>query len=121
MKKNVKEKRRLKRKISIRKKLMGTPAKPRMSVFRSLKNIYVQLIDDVNQKTVISASSNDKDVRKELEYGGNVDSAKKIGEIVARKAGEKNIKEVVFDRNGFRYQGRVKELADSARANGLKF
>ncbi|MFA5479405.1 MAG: 50S ribosomal protein L18 [Candidatus Muiribacteriota bacterium] len=121
MKSNLKLKKRLKRKISIRKKINGTAVKPRMSVYRSLKNIYVQLVDDTTGKTILNASTNDKDIRGQLKYGGNVEAAKKIGEIVAKRAQEKNITEVTFDRNGFRYHGRIKELADAARANGLKF
>jgi large subunit ribosomal protein L18 len=117
----IKNKLRLKRKVSIRKKIFGTPERPRMSVFKSHKNIYVQIIDDTEGKTLVSASTLDKDVRSEIPYGGNKEAAKKIGEYIAKKAKEKNITKVVFDRNGFRYHGRIKELADAARANGLEF
>ncbi|MFW5781740.1 MAG: 50S ribosomal protein L18 [Candidatus Muiribacteriaceae bacterium] len=111
--------RRRKRKVSIRKKVFGTPEKPRMTVFRSHRNIFVQLIDDTEGKTLLSAST----VEKELEkgYGGNTDAAVKVGETVAKRALEKNIDTVVFDRNGFRYQGRIRQLADAARKAGLKF
>ena len=119
--KNIKRKRRLKRKISIRKRVFGTPEKPRMTVFKSHKNMYVQLIDDTVGKTIASVSTNDKDVREKLQYGGNTKAAEMVGELIAKRAADKNISAVSFDRNGFRYQGRIKTLADSARKNGLKF
>ncbi|PLX18806.1 MAG: 50S ribosomal protein L18 [Candidatus Muiribacterium halophilum] len=119
--KNIKNKRRIKRKISIRKRVFGTSEKPRMTVFKSHKNIYVQLIDDTVGKTIVSASTNDKDVREKTQYGGNTKAAEIIGETIAKKATEKNITTVSFDRNGFRYQGRIRTLADAARKNGLKF
>ncbi len=102
----------------IRGKVSGTAARPRLCVFRSLKNIYAQVIDDVTGTTIASASSLEKDMAS---YGGNKDAAKAVGEAVAKKAIEKGITEVVFDRGGYLYHGRVQELAESARAAGLKF
>jgi len=112
------KKARAKRHARIRSKISGTPQRPRLSVFRSAKHIYAQLIDDVNGVTLASASSLDKDFEG---AGGNVDGAKKVGEMIAKRAQEKNITTVVFDRGGYLYHGRVKELADSARENGLQF
>jgi large subunit ribosomal protein L18 len=105
----------------VRKNLSGTPEKPRLCVFRSLKNISVQVIDDVSGNTLAAASTLDKDIKAEAKYGGNKDAAKLVGEAIAKKALEKGISEVAFDRGGFLYHGRVKELADSARGAGLKF
>jgi large subunit ribosomal protein L18 len=112
------KKARLKRHARVRNKISGTPERPRLNVFRSSKHIYAQLIDDVNGVTLVSASTMEKDF---TEYGGNKDAAKKIGQIIGTRAIEKGIQEVVFDRGGFVYQGRIKELADGARESGLKF
>lgn len=112
------KKARAKRHARVRSKISGTPQRPRLSVFRSAKHIYAQLIDDVNGVTLASASSLDKDFEG---AGGNVDGAKKVGKMIAKRAQEKNITTVVFDRGGYLYHGRVKELADSARENGLQF
>ena len=112
---------RLKRHERVRKNLSGTPEKPRMCVFRSLKNIYVQIIDDVNGSTLAAASSLDKEIKTQMPYGGNKEAAKAVGESIAKKAIAKGIESVAFDRGGFLYHGRVKELADGARAGGLKF
>ena len=111
--------RRVKRHQRVRKNLSGTPSKPRLCVFRSNKNISCQIIDDVNHATLCAASSLDKELG--LEYGGNKEAAKKVGEAIAKKALAKGIEEVAFDRSGFLYHGRVKELADGAREGGLKF
>ena len=111
---------RLKRHERVRKNLFGTPEKPRMCVFRSQKNISVQVIDDVSGNTLVAASSLDKDVKGQAEYGGNKAAAKLVGEAIAKKAMDKGITEVAFDRGGFLYHGRVKELADGARGAGLK-
>ncbi len=111
--------RRLARHARVRKTLSGTPEKPRLCVFRSNANIYAQIIDDVNGKTLVSASSLDKDLG--VTYGGNKEAAKKVGEAVAKKALAAGIETVCFDRGGFLYHGRVKELADGAREGGLKF
>ena len=107
---------RLRRHKRVRKAISGTPACPRLCVFRSLKNIYAQIIDDVKGTTLVAASS------LELEgNGGNKEAAKKVGELVAKKALEKGIENVVFDRGGYIYHGRVQELAEGAREAGLKF
>ncbi len=107
---------RLRRHKRVRKAVSGTAACPRLCVFRSLKNIYAQIIDDVKGATLVSASS------LELEgNGGNKEAAKAVGELVAKKALEKGIENVVFDRGGYIYHGRVQELADGAREAGLKF
>jgi len=113
---------RLKRKQRVRKKVLGTDARPRLSVFRSAKHIYAQIIDDDAAKTVVSSSSLSKDVRQDLKgRGGNREGAAIVGQNIAKKALEKGIKRVVFDRNGFLYHGRVKALADAARESGLEF
>mgnify|MGYP003426571038 CR=1 FL=1 len=107
---------RLRRHKRVRKTISGTPACPRLCVFRSLKNIYAQIIDDVAGATLVAASS------LELEgNGGNKEAAKAVGELIAKKALEKGIENVVFDRGGYIYHGRVQELADGAREAGLKF
>lgn len=112
--------RRVKRHERVRKNLSGTPEKPRLCVFRSNKNISCQIIDDVNMVTLASASSLDKDLKAEIGYGGNKEAAKKVGEAIAKRALAKGIEVVTFDRGGFLYHGRVKELADGAREGGLK-
>ena len=109
---------RLKRHRRVRAKISGTAERPRLNVFRSSKHIYAQLIDDVNGVTLASASSMDKGFEGN---GGNIEAARKVGEMIAKNAAEKGITEVVFDRGGYLYHGRVKELADGARENGLKF
>jgi large subunit ribosomal protein L18 len=101
----------------IRRKLSGTPERPRLAVFRSLKHIYAQVIDDAHGATMAAASSDEKNGVN----GGNVAGAKAVGKLVAERAQEKGIKAVVFDRGGYLYHGRVKALADSARAAGLEF
>lgn len=113
--------RRLIRHARVRKILSGTPERPRLCVYRSVKNISVQIIDDVNGKTLVAASTLDKDIKAEAAYGGNKVAAKLVGESVAKKALAKGIEVVAFDRGGFLYHGRVKELADGAREAGLKF
>ena len=102
----------------IRRKLRGTPERPRLAVFRSVAHIYAQVIDDAVGKTLVSASSVDKGVRTN---GGNLAAAKTIGKLVAERAKEKGITKVVFDRGGYPFHGRVKALADAARAAGLEF
>jgi len=113
---------RLKRKKRVRKKVTGTPERPRLSVYRSLRHIYVQIIDDTAAETLIDASSLSKDI-KSLTQGkaGNIEGATIIGKSIAERALKKGIKRVVFDRNGFLYHGRIKALADSAREHGLEF
>ncbi|WP_394581646.1 50S ribosomal protein L18 [Cytobacillus firmus] len=110
---------RKKRHARVRAKLSGTAARPRLNVYRSNKHIYAQLIDDVNGVTVASASTQDKEVN--LDATGNVDAAVKVGELIAKRAIEKGVKAVVFDRGGYLYHGRVQALADAARENGLEF
>ena len=102
----------------VRAKISGTAECPRLNVFRSLQNIYAQLIDDVKGETLVSASTVEKDF---VEYGGNKCAAHKVGELLAKRAAEKGIENCVFDRGGYIYHGRVKELADGAREGGLKF
>lgn len=104
----------------IRKNLSGTPERPRLCVFKSNANIYAQIIDDVNGVTLASASTLDETFAND-KVGSNVESAKKVGELVAKRALEKGIEEVVFDRSGYIYHGKVKELAESAREAGLRF
>ena len=109
---------RLKRHKRVRAKISGTAECPRLNVFRSLQHIYAQLIDDVAGVTLVSASSTEKDFTN---YGGNKDAAKEVGKLLAERAKEKNINDVVFDRGGYVYHGRVKELAEGAREGGLNF
>ncbi len=111
-------KNRIKRHKRVRGKISGTAACPRLSVFRSAKNIYAQLIDDEAGVTLCAASSNEKSF---TEYGGNCDAAKKVGAALAERAKEKGITDVVFDRSGYVYHGRVAALADGAREGGLNF
>ncbi len=112
---------RLKRQIRVRKKIKGTTERPRLNVFKSSRHIHAQLIDDTKGVTLVSASTISPDVKDGLVYSGNVEAAKKVGAAIAKKAIEKNISSVVFDRNGFLYHGRIKALADAARENGLSF
>ena len=109
---------RLKRHRRVRAKISGTAERPRLNVFRSSKHIYAQLIDDVNGVTLASASSMDKSFEGN---GGNAEGARKVGEMIAKNAADKGISEVVFDRGGYLYHGRVQSLAEGARENGLKF
>ena len=109
---------RVQRHKRVRGKISGTAACPRLDVFRSLQHIYAQLIDDVNGTTLVSASTVEKDF---VEYGGNKSAAHKVGELLAKRAAEKGIENCVFDRGGYIYHGRVKELADGAREGGLNF
>ncbi len=109
---------RLHRHARVRGKISGTAERPRLDVYRSLKNISAQIIDDVKGVTLVSASSAEKDFGMN---GGNKEAARKVGEIIAKRAVEKGITEVVFDRGGYVYHGRVQELAEGAREGGLKF
>lgn len=102
----------------IRRKISGTDSRPRLNVFRSAKHIYAQIIDDQKGVTLISASSLEKDFGS---YGGNKEAAKKVGKMIGERAIKKGLEEVVFDRGGYLYHGRIKELADGAREAGLKF
>ena len=105
----------------IRRKLAGTPERPRLAVFRSQAHIYAQVIDDDAGKTLCSASTLDKDLKEKAGKGANVAAAKAVGALIANRAKEKGIEAVVFDRGGFQYHGRIKALADAAREAGLKF
>ncbi|MBO4693846.1 MAG: 50S ribosomal protein L18 [Clostridia bacterium] len=109
---------RLKRHARVRSKITGTAQRPRLDVFRSNTNIYAQLIDDEKGVTIVSAASNEKDFGVS---GGNCEGARKVGKLIAERAKKKKISEVVFDRGGYIYHGRVKELAEGAREGGLKF
>lgn len=105
----------------IRSRLSGTPEQPRLAVFRSNNHMYAQIIDDTVGKTLVAASTLEADIKKELEKTNNVDAAAYVGKVIGERAVEKGIKEVVFDRGGFIYQGKVQALADAAREAGLEF
>lgn len=120
MTKSKNEKRKV-RHARVRKKIAGTPERPRLNVYRSLKNIYAQVIDDVNGKTLVSASTLDAELKETLSNTGNVDAAKAVGTLVATRALEAGIENIVFDRSGYVYHGRIKELSEAARVAGLKF
>lgn len=112
---------RKRRHMRVRRKVHGTAARPRLNVFRSLENIYVQLIDDQSGHTLVSASNLENGLREELADKSKVEQAKEIGKIVAERAKEAGIEQVVFDRGGYRYHGRVKAVADGSREGGLVF
>ncbi|HHU90183.1 MAG TPA: 50S ribosomal protein L18 [Clostridiaceae bacterium] len=112
---------RLRKHARVRKKIRGTAERPRLCVFRSSKHIYAQIIDDVSSTTLVAASSLDEALKGKLKYSGNKEAAREVGKLIATKAVEKGIKNVVFDRGGYLYHGRVKELADGAREAGLEF
>lgn len=112
---------RMKRHYRMRKNLNGTTEKPRLNVFRSLNHIYAQIINDETGMTLVSASSMDKEIRSNVNYGGNIEGAKVIGAELAKRALAKGIEQVVFDRGGYVYTGRIAALADAAREAGLKF
>lgn len=109
------------RHIRVRKQLFGTPQRPRLNVFKSLSEIYAQVIDDMDGNTLISASTVDKELREKMKGMKKTEQAKAVGQAVAERAKSKGINMVVFDRGGFRYVGRVKALADGAREGGLQF
>lgn len=111
----------MKRKARVRSRVRGTPERPRLNVFRSLKHIYAQAIVDTTGTTLASASTLSPELRGVLRATGNVEAAKKVGELIAKKCLEKGIEKVVFDRNGYLYHGRVRALAEAARAGGLNF
>jgi len=112
---------RLRRKRRVRKHVIGTPERPRLTVFRSHNNIYAQIIDDSVGKTLVAASSLEKPTRAAVPAGGNKAAARVVGQVLAEKAVKAGIKKVVFDRNGYPYHGRIKELAEAARKAGLEF
>lgn len=110
-----------KKHMRIRNHLSGTSTRPRLSVFRSNKHMYAQVIDDEAANTLVAASTTEKAVKSELKYTDDVEAAKYLGTVIAKRTLEKGISEVVFDRGGFIYQGKIKALADAAREEGLKF
>ena len=112
---------RAKKHMRIRNRFSGTAERPRLAVFRSNNHVYAQVIDDESGKTLVSASTLEKDIKAELEHTDDIDAAAKIGEIIAKRATEKGITKVVFDRGGFIYQGKVAALAEAAREAGLEF
>ena len=116
-----KETLRKKRHARLRKRVIGTAQKPRLNVFRSLAHIYAQLVDDATGKTITSASSLDKELKGQIKSGGNIEGAKLVGGLIGKRAVESGVSEVVFDRGGYKYHGRVAALADGAREAGLKF
>lgn len=117
-----KTRQRQRRKRRVRKRVLGTPGRPRLTVFRSHKNIHAQIVDDTAGRTLVAASSQERPLREQLDgYGGNQSAAEAVGTSLAAKAVEAGIKKVVFDRNGYAYHGRVRRLADAARQGGLEF
>jgi len=118
---NKSEKGRIKRHQRIRKSLLGTKDKPRMCIHRSHKNLYVQIIDDISNSTIVSFSTSDKQFKDTCKWGGNTEAAKKFGAYLSKETQKKGIERVVFDRAGYLYHGRIKALADAARETGLKF
>ncbi|MFM9281632.1 50S ribosomal protein L18 [Paenibacillus jiagnxiensis] len=116
-----KNKARVRRHLRVRKKITGTAARPRLNVFRSSKHIYAQLIDDVAGVTLAAASTVDKELSGEIKNGGSVEAARKVGELVAKRAKEKGVSGIVFDRGGYLYHGRIQALAEAAREAGLEF
>ena len=121
LQKKSKQASRVRRKRSIRKRLSGTSERPRLSVFRSAKHIYAQIIDDSTGQTLAAASTQSAELRDSLEGKKKADEATLVGQLIAKKGIEREIKQVVFDRNGFIYHGRVKAVADGAREGGLEF
>ncbi|GLX71107.1 50S ribosomal protein L18 [Paenibacillus glycanilyticus] len=116
-----KNKARLKRHLRVRKKINGTVARPRLSVFRSAKHIYAQLIDDVQGVTIASASTVDKELTEAIGNGGSVEAARQVGQLIAQRAQAKGVSQIVFDRGGYLYHGRIQALAEAAREAGLEF
>jgi len=112
---------RLRKHVRVRKKISGCAEQPRLNVFRSLSHIYAQVIDDATGNTLVSASTLDPVFKGKVKFGGNKEAAREVGKLVAQKALDKGIKKVVFDRGGYIYHGRVKELAEGAREVGLEF
>ena len=120
-KRTTRSKARQRRHLRVRKRVFGTPEKPRLNVFRSLTEIYAQVIDDESGVTMVSASTIDRDLRKEISGKTKTEQAKQVGKTLAERAKSAGIEQVVFDRSGYRYIGRVKALADGARDGGLQF
>ncbi len=120
---HIKEKlrKRTRRHLRTRRKVIGTSERPRLSVYRSLKHIYCQIINDIEGKTLASASTQSPDIRSQVQYGGNVKAAEIVGKKIAEEAKSKGISTVVFDKGGYKYHGRIKALAESARKHNLSF
>ena len=116
-----KNKIRLRKHVRVRLKISGTAERPRLSIYRSLRHMYAQIIDDKQGVTLVAASTMDEAIKGNIEFGGNKNAAKNVGALIAKKAIEKGINAVVFDRSGYIYHGRVKELAEAAREAGLNF
>ncbi len=116
-----KRKMRRSRHLRVRNKVAGTPERPRLNVYRSLNNIYAQVIDDVTGNTLVAVSSLEEDVKKQLKATGNKEAARVVGQLIAQRAVDQGIERVVFDRGGNLFHGRIKALADGAREEGLKF
>jgi large subunit ribosomal protein L18 len=116
----IKEQRRQRRKMRVRRRAFGTAERPRLTVFRSLKNIYAQMIDDEAGRTVVEASTVSKDLRGSLKYGGNVAAAAQVGTLLAQRAAAKGVKQATMDRNGYRFHGRIKAVAEAVRKAGIK-
>jgi large subunit ribosomal protein L18 len=112
---------RQRRHLRVRKKVAGTPDRPRLAVFRSLHHIYAQVIDDTQGRTLAAASTLDAGLKADVKYGGNIEAAKAVGKLLAERAKEAGVTQVVFDRGGFAYHGRVAGLAQAAREAGLEF
>lgn len=112
---------RVRRHLHVRQRIVGTAERPRLSVFRSLRHTYAQVIDDMEGRTLVSASTVSPEVKDEVKRGGNKEAARLVGKVVAQKAVEAGITEVAFDRGPYRYHGRVKEVAEGARESGLEF
>jgi large subunit ribosomal protein L18 len=121
MSKVSRQERRVRKHVRVRKTVTGSAERPRLNVFRSSKHIYAQIVDDVKGHTLTAASSLSKELADQFKTGANKAAARAVGKLIAQKAKEKNISKVVFDRGGYQYHGRIKELADGAREGGLKF
>ena len=121
IRKESRNERRKKRHLRVRNKVFGTAERPRLNVFRSSKNIYAQLIDDMAGHTLAAASTLDKEIKEKGVNGGTVDAAREVGKLIAKRAADKGFNKVVFDRGGYIYHGRVKALAEGAREGGLDF
>ncbi len=121
VKKNIRKQLRQRRHLRIRSTIKGTPERPRLAVFRSEKHMYAQIIDDTTGTTLAYASTVNQEIKDKLTKTWNKEAASEVGKLIAKKALEKDIKEVVFDRGGFKYHGRVKSLAEAARESGLRF
>ncbi len=112
---------RTRRHLRIRKKVIGTAERPRLSVYRSLKHIYCQIINDIEGRTLVAASTQSPDLRSQIKYGGNAAAAEIVGKKIAEEAKNKGITKVVFDKGGYKYHGRIKALAEAARKHNLNF